>query len=110
MAQYGEEIAAVQAKADANESALLLKADAILLEGLVTAEQLKTELEEFGLSLGDSIVVRTLNVSGATSTDSLNVTDRATVGAITVNGTKLTLKKVSIEDTQKSNFLVMIKE
>lgn len=96
--------AGLAAKVGDHEAALILhanelgtlaevKADKVDLGKYATVERLEAELAEFMLSLGDSIVVRTLNVYGATSSDSLYVANNASVGSLTIGGTQLKLLK-----------------
>jgi hypothetical protein len=103
----GNAQAGLIAKVNGNTAELLLqanelgtlatvKADKVDLGKYATVERLESELENFELSLGDSMTLRTLNVTGATSTDSLFVDARASVGSLTVDGTPLKLLTRSV--------------
>lgn len=94
--------AGLVARMNDNEAAIILqanelgtlaeiKADKVDLGKYATVERLEAELAEFELSLGDSLVLRTLNVTGASSTDSLYVANRANVGSFALGGTNLSL-------------------
>ena len=94
MDDLGTRVSSAELEIDGINSTILLKADKIDLQGYVTASQLAAELAEFELTLSDSITVRTLNVTGATSTDSLNATSLSTTN-IRVQGTALGLKSAT---------------
>ena len=62
-----------------------------------TVEKLESEIANLELTVGDSITVRTLNVTAATSTDSLYVATNASIeGSLTIGGTKLKLLTKSL--------------
>lgn len=63
-----------------------IQASKINLEGYVTTEMLKS----------DAITLRTLNVTAATSTDSLNVSKLATVGSLRVDNHNISLESVDV--------------
>lgn len=66
-------------------------------DGLVeVVGRLKADVADLQLLLGDSITVRTLNVTGATTTDSLNVDNTASVGALKVAGYNVDLAEVTV--------------
>ena len=66
-------------------------------DGLVeVVGRLKAEVAELQLLLGDSITVRTLNVTGAASADSLNVDNTASVGALKIDGSNIELNEVTV--------------
>ena len=99
--------AGLMARVDDNEAAIILqanelgtlaeiKADKVDLGQYATVERLEAELAEFELSLGDSLVLRTLNVTGAASADSLYVANRANVGSFALGGTNLSLITKSV--------------
>lgn len=71
-----------------NQTAESIKIQAakINLEGYVTTDMLAS----------DAITIRTLNVTGATSTDSLNVSNLASIGSLRVENHNISLKEVTV--------------
>lgn len=100
--------AGLVAKVDENEASIILnageigtlaaiKADKVDLGKYATVEKLESEIANLELTVGDSITVRTLNVTAATSTDSLYVATNASIGgSLTIGGTKLKLLTKSL--------------
>ena len=91
IARMGENEASILLHANELGTLAEIKADKVDLGKYATVERLEAELAEFELSLGDSLVLRTLNVTGASSTDSLYVANRANVGSFALGGTNLSL-------------------
>ena len=72
-----------------------IKADKVELGKYATVERLEAELADFELSLGDSMTLRTLNVTGATTTDSLNATS-ASLGTVRIDGYEAEWKSIAV--------------
>ena len=79
-----------------------INASKINLEGYVTAKQLSAELGELDLALADSITTRTLNVTGATTTDSLNATSASVLTSFRFGGYEISLKDATFLTTGTS--------
>lgn len=84
--------ASITVHASEIETLAEVKADKVDLGKYATVEKLESEIANLELTIGDSITVRTLNVTAATSTDSLYVSTNASIaGSLTIGGTKLKL-------------------
>ena len=95
LARVGENEAALLLHADELGTLAEIKADKVDLGKYATVERLEAELAEFELSLGDSLTLRTLNVTGATTTDSLNA-DSAIIGEARLDGHDVTWKSIAV--------------
>ena len=98
--------AGLVAKVRDNEAAVLLhadelgtlaeiKADKVDLGNYATVKRLEAELSDVQLALADSITTRTLNVTGATNTDSL-LANSASMTSMRLEGHGITLKSAKL--------------
>ena len=98
--------AGLVAKVRDNEAAVLLhadelgtlaeiKADKVDLGNYATVKRLEAELSDVQLALADSITTRTLNVTGATNTDSL-LANSASMTSMRLEGYGITLKSAKL--------------
>lgn len=110
IARVNDNEAAVRLHATEIGTLAEIKADKVDLGKYATVERLEAELAEFALSLGDSMVLRTLNVTGSTSTNTLYASGLATFTSMRFDGKniKRSSKKVisggscSFESTKKT--------
>lgn len=98
--------AGLVAKVRDNEAAVLLhadelgtlaeiKADKVDLGNYATVKRLEAELSDVQLALADSITTRTLNVTGATNTDSI-LANSASMTSMRLEGHGITLKSAKL--------------
>ena len=95
MAKVGDQEAAISLHADELGTLAEIKADKVDLGNYATVKRLEAELSDVQLALSDSITTRTLNVTGATNTDSL-LANSASMTSMRLEGYGITLKSIAV--------------
>lgn len=95
VAKVRDNEAAVLLHADELGTLAEIKADKVDLGNYATVKRLEAELSDIQLALADSITTRTLNVTGATNTDSL-LANSASMTSMRLEGYGITLKSAKL--------------
>ena len=95
VAKVGDQEAAISLHADELGTLAEIKADKVDLGNYATVKRLEAELSDVQLALADSITTRTLNVTGATNTDSL-LANSASMTSMRLEGYGITLKSAKL--------------
>lgn len=95
VAKVRDNEAAVLLHADELGTLAEIKADKVDLGNYATVKRLEAELSDVQLALADSITTRTLNVTGATNTDSL-LANSASMTSMRLEGHGITLKSAKL--------------
>ena len=95
VAKVGDQEAAISLHADELGTLAEIKADKVDLGNYATVKRLEAELSDIQLALADSITTRTLNVTGATNTDSL-LANSASMTSMRLEGYGITLKSIAV--------------
>lgn len=95
VARVNDNAASIILHADELGTLASIKADKVDLGKYATVQRLEAELAELELALGDSMTLRTLNVTGATTTNSLNA-NNAILGDVTIASRNTSWKEIAV--------------
>ena len=95
VALVGDHETAILLHADELGTLAEIKADKVDLGNYATVKRLEAELSDMQLAIADSITTRTLNVTGATNTDSL-LANSASMTSMRLEGYGITLKSIGV--------------
>lgn len=102
LTKVGDHEAAITLHADELGTLAEIKADKVDLGRYATVEQLDAELSNIQLSLADSIVTRTINVSASTNTDTLYANSASIISSLRLEEHNIELKEASFLNNNTS--------